>query len=372
MALIGYMFYELNEDEQNFETLIKILNKMEVKEEDEDFKNHVDYMFEELEIGTDALAEKYGIEFPPDRPKKQPNPDHFAVSQYCKFKMAAGKTLRSILITAGVRLSPFDVKEVREMTRYDEMELGTMGDKKTMLFIIIDDKVSTYNFLANMMYCQLFKELCDKADTVYGGRLPVHVRFLIDEFANVGQIPNFEKIISVIRSREISVSVIVQNLAQIESLYDKQMGTIVGNCDTTLFLGSGEVNTMKNISERVGKATIDHTGSSTTKGTQGSYSLQDQILGRELITPDEVGRLDNNECILFIRGLRPFKSRKYDITKHKNFRKTADFNKKYLFDILEYNKSKKIQEEKEDREFDLDEYLLDDMSIEELDAKGIT
>ena len=372
MALIGYMFYELNEDEQNFETLIKILNKMEVKEEDEDFKNHVDYMFEELEIGTDALAEKYGIEFPPDRPKKQPQPDHFAVSQYCKFKMAAGKTLRSILITAGVRLSPFDVKEVREMTRYDEMELGTMGDKKTMLFIIIDDKVSTYNFLANMMYCQLFKELCDKADTVYGGRLPVHVRFLIDEFANVGMIPSFEKIISVIRSREISVSVIVQNLAQIESLYDKQMGTIVGNCDTTLFLGSGEVNTMKNISERVGKSTIDHTGSSTTKGTQGSYSLQDQILGRELITPDEVGRLDNNECILFIRGLRPFKSRKYDITKHKNFRKTADFNKKYLFDILEYNKSKKIQEEKEDREFDLDEYLLDDMSIEELDAKGIT
>ena len=175
-------------------------------------------MFEELEIGTDALAEKYGIEFPPDRPKKEPQPEHFAISQYRKFKMAAGKTLKSILITAGVRLSPFDVKEVREMTRYDEMELGTMGDKKTMLFIIIDDKVSTYNFLANMMYCQLFKELCDKADTVYGGRLPVHVRFLIDEFANVGQIPNFEKIISVIRSREISVSVIVQNLAQIESL----------------------------------------------------------------------------------------------------------------------------------------------------------
>lgn len=255
------------------------------------------------------------------------------------------------------------------MTMYDEMQLSSLGDEKTALFIIIDDKVATFNFLANMMYSQLFKELCDKADNVYGGRLPVHVRCLCDEFANIGQIPNFEKIISIIRSREISVDVIVQNMAQIQALYDKQAGTIVGNCDTTLFLGSGENDTMKNISERVGKATISHKSSSTTKGQQGSYSLQNQILGRELITPDEVGRLDNSECILFIRGLRPFKSKKYNYCKHPQYKNTGDAKKEYLFDIREYREElsniKKNETNKKSEDINLDDYTVegDDLKL---------
>lgn len=254
---------------------------------------------------------------------------------------------------------------------YDEMELSSIGDRKTALFIIIDDKVSTFNFLAAMMYSQLFKELCDKADNVYGGRLPVHVRCMLDEFANIGQIPNFEKIISIIRSREISVDVIVQNMAQIEAIYDKQAGTLVGNCDTTLFLGSGEDKTMKSISERVGKTTIDHRGTSTTKGQQGSYSLQDQILGRDLITADEVGRLDNEECILFIRGLRPFKSRKYNIKSHPNYKKSADYDKSKLFDIVEYNKQLAEKEKSDNENFNIEEYILDDKDLEILEIQGL-
>jgi type IV secretion system protein VirD4 len=366
MALIGYIYYELNEDEHNFASLLRMINSMEVRENDEAFKNPVDYMFEELEIGTKAFCKKYNVTLTPDREVKPPQPEHFALSQYKKYKLAAGKTAKSILISAGVRLSAFDVKEVRDMTMYDEMELGTIGDTKTILFIIIDDKVSTFNFLAAMMYSQLFKELCDKADNVYGGRLPVYVRCMLDEFANIGQIPNFEKIISIIRSREISVDVIVQNMAQIEAIYDKQAGTLVGNCDTTVFLGSGEDKTMKSISERVGKTTIDHRSSSETKGSQGSYSLQNQILGRELITPDEVGRMDNSECIVFIRGLKPFKAKKYDITKHPNYKKSGDYKKENLFDIVAYNAQKAKQEKQEIEDFNIEDYLIDEKDLEEL------
>lgn len=369
MALIGYIIYELPEEEHNFASLLGLINAMEVREDDESFMNAVDYAFEEIELGTKAFCKKRKLPFD-EKKAIEPNPEHFALLQYKKYKMSAAKTAKSILISCGVRLSAFDIKEVRDMTMYDEMELSTLGDEKTILFIVIDDKVSTFNFLANFMYSQLFKELCDKADNVYGGRLPVHVRCMLDEFANIGQIPNFEKIISIIRSREISVDVIVQNMAQIEALYDKQAGTLVGNCDTTLFLGSGENSTMKNISERVGKATIDHRSSSTTKGQQGSFSLQNQILGRELITPDEVGRIDNNECILFIRGLRPFKSKKYDLTKHPNYRKTGDYNKDNLFDIVKYNaEHKDTRTAAED--IDIEKYMLDDSDLEVLETKFI-
>lgn len=366
MALVGYIHFELNEEEHNFATLVKLINNMEVREDDETFMNKIDYMFEELELGTVAFLEKYNADIEPDRIIKPPQPDHFALSQYKKYKLAAGKTAKSILISCGVRLSAFDVKEVRELTMYDEMELGTIGDEKTILFIIIDDKITTFNFLVAMMYSQLFKELCDKADNVYGGRLPIHTRMILDEFANCGQIPNFEKIISVIRSREISVNVIVQNMAQIEALYDKQASTLVGNCDTTLFLGSGEEKTMESISKRIGKETIDTRNASTTKGTQGSYSIQDQKLGRELLTADEVGRMSNDECILFIRGLKPFKSKKFDIKSHKNYKKTADFDKKNYFDIVEYNK-KSAEEQQKSEEFNIDDYLVDEKDLEVLE-----
>ena len=365
MALIGYIIYELPEEEHNFASLLGLINAMEVREDDESFMNAVDYAFEEIELGTRAFCEKRKLPFD-EKKAIEPNPEHFALLQYKKYKMSAAKTAKSILISCGVRLSAFDIKEVRDMTMYDEMELSTLGDEKQILFIVIDDKVSTFNFLANFMYSQLFKELCDKADNRYGGRLPVHVRCMLDEFANIGQIPNFEKIISIIRSREISVNVIVQNMAQIEALYDKQAGTLAGNCDTTLFLGSGENQTMKTISERVGKATIDHRSSSTTKGQQGSFSLQNQILGRELITPDEVGRLDNNECLLFIRGLRPFKSKKYDLTKHPHYRKTGDYNKDNLFDIVKYNAEHK-NERSAAEDIDIEKYMLDDKDLEILE-----
>lgn len=369
MALAGYIFYELNEEERNFATLIKMINNMEVREEDETFMNSIDYIFEELELGTEEFYRKYNMEIEPEREIKPPQPEHFALSQYKKYKLAAGKTAKSILISCGVRLSAFDVKQVRDLTMYDEMELSTLGDKKTILFIIIDDKVTTFNFLAAMMYSQLFKELCDKADNVYNGRLPVHVRVILDEMANIGQIPNFEKIISVIRSREISANVILQNEAQLESLYDKQASTIIGNCDTTLFLGSGEEKTMENISKRVGKTTLDMRNSSTTKGMQGSYSLQDQKLGRELITSDEVGRMKNDECILFIRGLKPFKSKKFDLTSHRNYKKTADYDKNNYFDIVKYNNEKAEKEKQEIKDFNIEEYLLDDKDLEEIFLK---
>lgn len=363
MALVGYIHYELDEEDQNFATLVKLINSMEVREDDETFMNNVDYMFEELEIGTIAFNEKYNLTPEPDQVIREPQPDHFALNQYKKYKLAAGKTAKSILISCGVRLAAFDIKEVRELTSYDEMKLDEIGDRKTILFIIIDDKVTTYNFLVAMMYSQLFKVLCDKADNVYKGRLPVHTRLILDEFANCGQIPNFEKIVSVIRSREISVNIIVQNMAQIEALYDKQAGTIVGNCDTTLFLGSGEEKTAENISKRIGKATIDMRNTSTTKGMQGSFSLQDQKLGRELLTADEVGRLDNSECILFIRGLRPFKSLKYNMKSHKNFCKTAISNKKNYFDVVQYKTKINVNKQED---INLEDYLIDD-DIEILD-----
>ena len=376
MALIGYIWYELPKEEQNFSSLLRMINSMEVRENDETFMNAIDYAFEELEIGTEEFNKRHNFTRKDGDKIKEPKPEHFAVSQYKKYKLAAGKTAKSILISCGVRLAAFDIKEVRDMTAFDEMQLSTVGDKKTILFIVIDDKVTTFNFLANMMYSQLFKELCDKADNVYNGRLPVHVRMMLDEFANIGQIPNFERIISIIRSREISVDVIVQNMAQIEALYDKQAGTVVGNCDTTLFLGSGENQTMKTISERVGKTTIDHKSSSTTKGQQGSFSLQNQILGRELITPDEVGRLDNSECILFIRGLKPFKSKKYNLTKHKNYEKTGDSNDAFIFDIKKYYERKKAADAEHDKkvaeiaaEFNIEDYLVDDKDFVVLNGK---
>lgn len=365
-ALIGYIFYEYPEELHNFSSLLDLLNKIDVREDDETYMNEVDYMFEEIELGTIAFSKKYNIDLNSLGSEvniKEPKPNHFALLQYKKFKMSAGKTTKSILISCGVRLSPFEVAKVREITSYDEMELSTLGDEKTILFIIIDDIVKTYNFLVAMMYSQMFKELCDRASK-NGGRLPIHVRCILDEFANIGQIPNFEQLISVIRSREISVNVIVQNMAQIEALYDKQAGTIVGNCDTTLFLGSGEEKTMKSISDRVGKQTIDHRGTSTTKGHQGSFSLQDQIIGRELITADEVGRLNDDECILFVRGLKPFKSKKFKLESHYNFKKTGDYKKDFMFNITEYNT---LKNEIKD---DFKEYYLDDDDIEILRAKA--
>lgn len=338
MALVGAVTLsgKFSERDRHFGTIISMINAMEVREDDETFKNDIDYLFEELELGTEAFAQKYEIKTNDSWTKVPPQPDGFAVSQYKKYKLAAGKTAKSILISCGVRLSPFDVAEVREMTSYDEMELWSLGDRKTVLFIIIDDKVATFNFLCSLMYSQLFKELLDRADNHYGGRLPVHVRCMLDEFANIGQIPDFEKIIAVARSREVSIDVIVQNEAQIEALYDKQAGTIEGNCDTTLFLGTGEVKTMETISKRIGKTTIDHKGSSVSKGQNGSFSQSEQIVGRDLMTADEVGRLDNSECILFIRGLKPFKSKKYKIERHKRYKQLSDYNSENAFDIKEY------------------------------------
>ncbi|MCD7855344.1 MAG: type IV secretory system conjugative DNA transfer family protein, partial [Clostridiales bacterium] len=277
MALVGYLYYFTDEENRNFAELSRLINLMEVREEDENFKNEVDYMFEEIEIGSEAFAEKYNIEKPGDEDILPPEPNNFAVAQYKKYKLSAAKTAKSILISCGVRLAPFDIDVVREMTMYDEMELDKLGDEKTALFIIIDDKISSFNFLCAIMYSQLFKDLCDKADNVYKGRLPVHVRCILDEFPNCGQIPDFEKIIAVIRSREISANVIVQNPAQIKKLYGENAKTIEGCCDSILFLGSSENDVNKYISEKVGKTTIDHKGTSTSKGQSGSYSVSDQI-----------------------------------------------------------------------------------------------
>lgn len=332
-ALFSYVFYELPEDEHTFNSVLQMLREMQVKEEDENFINPVDVLFMEL---------------------KERDPDHFAVLQYDNFKLSAGKTAKSVLTCAATRLAPFNIKAVKELTSSDDMHLELIGSQKTALFIIIDDMSSTYNFLAAMLYTQLFKTLCDVALKEYGGRLPVHVRCILDEFANIGQIPDFEKVISVIRSREISVSIIVQNEAQIKALYKDNKGTIIGNCDTTLFLGSGETETAKSMSERVGKETIDHRGTSTTKGQQGSFSMQDQIIGRELITPAEVSLLRDDECLLFIRGLRPFKSKKFNIKAHRNYKKLSDYNEDNAFDIMEYY-----------RKLDEEDIILDDIELDE-------
>lgn len=318
-ALIGYIYFEAPEHEQNFSTLIEFINASEVREDDEDFKNPVDLMF-------DTLEEK--------------DPEHFAVRQYKKYKLAAGKTAKSILISCGARLAPFDIRELRELTAYDEMELDTLGDRKTALFIIISDTDDTFNFLVSMAYTQLFNLLCDKADDVYGGRLPVHVRCLIDEAANIGQIPKLEKLMATIRSREISACLVLQAQSQLKALYKDNADTIIGNCDSMIFLGGKEKTTLKDLSETLGKETIDMFNTSDTRGTQRSYGLNYQKLGKELMSMDELAVMDGGKCILQLRGVRPFLSEKYDITQHPNYKYLSDFDKRNTFDIEKYLSTK--------------------------------
>ncbi len=316
-ALIGYIHYEAPEEEQNFSTLLEMINAMEVREDDEEFKNPVDMMFDEL-------AEQ--------------NPDHFAVRQYAKYKLAAGKTAKSILISCGARLAPFDIKELRELMETDEMELDTIGDRKTALFVIISDTDDTFNFVVSILYTQLFNLLCDKADDEYGGRLPVHVRCLLDEFANIGQIPKFEKLIATIRSREISASIILQSQSQLKAIYKDNADTIVGNCDTTLFLGGKEKTTLKEISEILGKETIDSFNTSETRGRELSHGLNYQKLGKQLMTEDEIAVMDGGKCILQLRGVRPFFSDKFDITKHPKYKYLSDADPKNAFDMEKHLK----------------------------------
>ena len=320
-ALIGYIHYEAPVEEQNFSTLIEFINAMEVREDDEEFKNPVDLMFDALE------AEK---------------PNHFAVRQYKKYKLAAGKTAKSILISCGARLAPFDIQELREIMSYDEMELDMIGDQKTAMFVIISDTDDTFNFVVAIMYTQLFNLLCDKADDEHGGRLPYHVRLLLDEFSNIGQIPKFDKLIATIRSREISASIILQSQSQLKTIYKDAAETITGNCDTVLFLGGKESSTLKEISETLGKETIDLYNTSDTRGTSQSYGLNYQKTGKELMSRDELAVMDGNKCILQLRGVRPFLSNKYDITKHKRYKELADANKRNAFDVEKYLEHKLV------------------------------
>lgn len=314
-ALIGYIHYEAPTEEQNFATLIEFLNAMEVREDDETFQNPVDQMFEALK-------------------KKKPN--HFAVRQYAKFKLAAGKTLKSILVSCGARLAPFDIQEVRDITMYDELELDTLGDKKTALFLIMSDTDPTFNFLISMIYTQLFNLLCEKADDVYGGRLPVHVRCLIDECANIGQIPNLEKLVATIRSREISACLVLQAQSQLKAIYKDNADTIIGNMDSRIFLGGSEPTTLKELNAALGKETIDTYNTSDTRGNSPSYGTNYQKLGKDLATVDELAVLDGSKCILQLRGVRPFMSDKYDLTQHPNYKMTADYDKKNAFDIEKF------------------------------------
>ena len=316
-ALIGYIWYEATEEEKNFITLLDLINASEAREDDETYQSPVDLLFSQLE---------------------EREPDHFAVKQYRKFKMAAGKTLKSILISCGARLAPFDIKELRDLMEYDELELDTLGDQKTALFVILSDTDSTFNFVAALMYSQLFNLLCDKADDFYGGRLPVHVRLILDEFANIGQIPNFDKLIATIRSREISASIILQSQSQLKTIYKDAADTIVGNCDSTLFLGGKEKSTLKEISELLGKETIDLYNQSENRGSQVSHGLSYQKLGKELMTQDELAVMDGGKCIFMLRGVRPFLSDKYDLTRHPNYRYTADADPKNVFDMERYMK----------------------------------
>lgn len=318
-ALIGYIWYEAPEEEKNFSTLLEFINASEAREDDEEFKNAVDLLFEELE------AEE---------------PNHFAVRQYKKYKLAAGKTAKSILISCGARLAPFDIQELRELMSYDEMELDMLGDRKTAMFVIISDTDDTFNFVVAIMYTQLFNLLCDKADDEHGGRLPYHVRLLLDEFANIGQIPKFDKLIATIRSREISASIILQSQSQLKSIYKDAAETIIGNCDTTLFLGGKESSTLKEISETLGKETIDLFNTSDTRGQSRSYGLNYQKTGKELMTKDELAVMDGGKCILQLRGVRPFYSKKFDITAHKRYKELSDFDKKNAFDVEQYMRCK--------------------------------
>ena len=319
-ALIGYIWYEATEEEKNFITLLDLINASEAREDDETYQSPVDLLFSQLE---------------------EREPDHFAVKQYRKFKMAAGKTLKSILISCGARLAPFDIKELRDLMEYDELELDTLGDQKTALFVILSDTDSTFNFVAALMYSQLFNLLCDKADDFYGGRLPVHVRLILDEFANIGQIPNFDKLIATIRSREISASIILQSQSQLKTIYKDAADTIVGNCDSTLFLGGKEKSTLKEISELLGKETIDLYNQSENRGSQVSHGLSYQKLGKELMTQDELAVMDGSKCIFMLRGVRPFLSEKYDLTRHPNYRYTADADPKNVFDMERYMKKQR-------------------------------
>ena len=319
-ALIGYIWYEATEEEKNFITLLDLINASEAREDDETYQSPVDLLFSQLE---------------------EREPDHFAVKQYRKFKMAAGKTLKSILISCGARLAPFDIKELRDLMEYDELELDTLGDQKTALFVILSDTDSTFNFVAALMYSQLFNLLCDKADDFYGGRLPVHVRLILDEFANIGQIPNFDKLIATIRSREISASIILQSQSQLKTIYKDAADTIVGNCDSTLFLGGKEKSTLKEISELLGKETIDLYNQSENRGSQVSHGLSYQKLGKELMTQDELAVMDGGKCIFMLRGVRPFLSDKYDLTRHPNYRYTADADPKNVFDMERYMKKQR-------------------------------
>ena len=316
-ALIGYIWYEAEPEEKNFITLLELINACEAREDDETYKSPVDILFDEL---------------------AQAQPEHFAVKQYVKFKMAAGKTLKSILVSCGARLSPFDIKELRDIMTEDELELDTMGDRKTALFLIMSDTDTTFNFVTAMLQSQLFNLLCDKADDLYNGRLPVHVRCLLDEFANIGQIPNFDKLIATIRSREISASIILQSQSQLKTIYKDAADTIVGNCDVTLFLGGKEKSTLKEISELLGKETIDSLSQSENRGAQTSHGLSYQKLGKELMTQDEIAVMDGGKCILQLRGVRPFFSDKYDLTKHPRYKYLSDADKKNVFDVERYMK----------------------------------
>ena len=316
-ALIGYIFYEAPREEKNFATLLDMIDASEVREDDETYMNPIDRLFEALE-------------------KKEPT--HFAVKQYKKYKLAAGKTAKSILISCGARLAPFDIQELRDLMQEDELELDTLGDRKTALFVIISDTDDTFNFVVSIMYSQLFNLLCDKADDVYGGRLPVHVRCLLDEFANIGLIPKFEKLIATIRSREISASIILQAQSQLKAIYKDNADTIVGNCDSTLFLGGKEKTTLKELSETLGKETIDLYNTSETRSNQKSFGLNYQKTGKELMSQDEITVMDGSKCIFQLRGVRPFLSDKFDITKHKNYKLLEDYDKKNLFDIESYMK----------------------------------
>ena len=318
-ALIGYIFYEAPREEKNFATLLDMIDASEVREDDETYMNPIDRLFEALE-------------------KKEPT--HFAVKQYRKYKLAAGKTAKSILISCGARLAPFDIQELRDLMSEDELELDTLGDRKTALFVIISDTDDTFNFVVSIMYSQLFNLLCDKADDVYGGRLPVHVRCLLDEFANIGLIPKFEKLIATIRSREISASIILQAQSQLKAIYKDNADTIVGNCDSTLFLGGKEKTTLKELSETLGKETIDLYNTSETRSNQKSFGLNYQKTGKELMSQDEITVMDGSKCIFQLRGVRPFLSDKFDITKHKNYKLLEDYDKKNVFDIESYIKRK--------------------------------
>ena len=337
-ALVGYIWYEAPDEEMNFITLLELINASEAREDDEEYQSPVDLLFADL---------------------GERDPDHFAVKQYKKYKLAAGKTAKSILISCGARLAPFDIKELREVMAYDDLELDTLGDRKTALFLIMSDTDSTFNFVIAILQSQLFNLLCDKADDVYGGRLPVHVRCLLDEFANIGQIPQFEKLIATIRSREISASIILQSQSQLKAIYKDSADTIIGNCDSTLFLGGKEQSTLKEMSEVLGKETIDSFNTSENRGREVSHGLNYQKLGKELMTKDELAVMDGGKCILQLRGVRPFFSDKYDITAHPNYKYLSDYDKKNAFDIERYMK-KRPAIVKPDETFDIYEIDLSD------------